>query len=65
MGQNVSIFMGKLDIKYVRLKCIHGTKCHIVGKDKNIVDGIFTCDISPQNSVQNRKFRGEPTIRPP
>ncbi len=34
MGQNVTIFMREMDIKYVRMKCNHGTKCHTVGLAK-------------------------------
>ncbi len=30
MGRNVIIFIGKMDVKYIRLKCNHGTKCHTV-----------------------------------
>jgi hypothetical protein len=57
MGQNVSIFMGKMDVKYIRLKCSYGTKCHIVGLAKNAVDGMVTCGISPPKNVENEKFR--------
>jgi hypothetical protein len=31
MGWNVTIFMGKKDVKYVGLKCNHGKKCHSMG----------------------------------
>ncbi len=31
MGWNVAIFMRKMDVKYVRLKCNHGKKCHSMG----------------------------------
>ncbi len=36
MGQNITIFMGKMDVKYVWMKCSHGTKCPIVGLPKNV-----------------------------
>jgi hypothetical protein len=52
LGRNVSIFKGKMDIKYMRLKCNHGTTCHMVGLAKNAVDRKFTCDILPQKSGQ-------------
>jgi hypothetical protein len=51
-------FAGEMDVKYVRLKCNHGTKCHMVGLAKNTVDRMFTCDIFPQKSVEIEKFRG-------
>jgi hypothetical protein len=41
-----------MDVKYMRLKCNHGTKCHLVGLAKNAVDGMFTCDTLPPKSVQ-------------
>jgi hypothetical protein len=36
MGWIVTIFMGKIDVKYVWMKCSHGTKCHTVGLAKNV-----------------------------
>jgi hypothetical protein len=46
--------MGKRDVKYVRLKCNYGTKCHTAGLANNAVDGMFTSDILPQRSVQKK-----------
>jgi hypothetical protein len=54
MGPNVSIFMGVMDIKYIRTKCNLGTKCHTVGLAKNAGGGMFTCDILSLKSVLNR-----------
>jgi hypothetical protein len=36
-----------MNIEYMRLKCNYnyGKKCHMVGLAKNIVDGMFACDI--------------------
>ncbi len=34
IGQNFLIFMGKMDVKFVKIKCNHGTKCHTVGLAK-------------------------------
>jgi hypothetical protein len=31
MGWNVTIFMGNMDVKSVRLKCSYVTKCHPMG----------------------------------
>jgi hypothetical protein len=64
MGQNVTIFMAELNIKYDRMKCNHKAKYHTVGLAKNAGDGMFTCDISHPQNVQNEMFRGGRTIRP-
>jgi hypothetical protein len=32
MGWNVTILLGKMGVKCVRLKCNYGTKCHSMGK---------------------------------
>ncbi len=36
MGRNVTIFIRKMEVKYVWMKCSHGTKCHTVGLAKNV-----------------------------
>jgi hypothetical protein len=36
MGRNVTIFMVKMDVKYVWMKCSHETKCHTIGLAKNV-----------------------------
>jgi hypothetical protein len=64
MGWNVTMFLGKMDVKYIRLKCTYGTKFHMDELAKNAVDGMFTCDSSPQKSVRNEKFWGGQTINP-
>jgi hypothetical protein len=41
MGWKVSIFMRKMDVKQVRLKCNHGAKYHTVGLAEIAVIGMF------------------------
>jgi hypothetical protein len=40
--------MGKMDIKYTRVKCDHGTKCNTILLAKNTVDGMFTLTYCPK-----------------
>jgi hypothetical protein len=65
MGRNFAMFVRKMDVKYVRMKCNHGTKCLPVGLAKKAVDQMFTCDILLQKNVETEMFRGGRTIRPP
>ncbi len=48
MGRNVTIFMGKMDVKYVWMKCSHGTKCHTVGLAKNVWGECSAVTFRPQ-----------------
>ncbi len=48
MELSVAIFMGKMDVKYVRMKCYHGTKCHAVGLAKNAWTECSVVTFNPQ-----------------
>ncbi len=58
MGQNVTIVMREINVKCDRRKCNH-EKYHTVGLAKNAGDGMFTCDISHPQNLQNEMFSGE------
>ncbi len=65
MEQNITIFMGKMDVKYVWMKCSHGTKCHTVGLPKNVWTECSAVTFCPPINVQNEMFGGGRTISPP
>jgi hypothetical protein len=52
MGRNVAIFMGKMDVKYVSMKCNHGTKCHTVGLAKNVSTECAAVTFCSKRNVQ-------------
>jgi hypothetical protein len=56
MGQNVSIFVGKMDVKYVRLQFNPGTKCHTVEPANNVLYGMFTCDFCPKKVFKTESW---------
>jgi hypothetical protein len=58
MRQSVTIVMGKMDVKYFRIKRDRGTKCHLVVLAKNVVGRMFTCDILPLKSVLKKHASG-------
>jgi hypothetical protein len=48
MGRNVAIFMGKMDVKYMRINVTMRQNVAQFVLAKNAVDRMFTCDILPK-----------------
>jgi hypothetical protein len=59
--------MGKVEVKYIRLKVTMEQNVTWLGRPKMqwTEKKMFTCDISPKKSVQIKKLRGGRTICPP
>jgi hypothetical protein len=53
-GRNVAIFMGKMDVKYVWMKCSHETKCHTVGLAKNVWTECSAVTFRPQKMFKTQ-----------
>ncbi len=54
MGLNVTIFMGKMDVKYMWMKCSHGTKRPTVGLAKNVWTECSAVTFRPQKMFKTK-----------